>query len=562
MSEEDLRRSYDDAETTEACPAQVLGHNAGIIYYIAASGQMRGVSASQHTEAQVEFLFGGDVGWLETAFPLTDEQRKRSRVGYNLADVRAWLFQEAHKAGIIDPDRDVRGPGVWRDDRGGLIVHCGDKVLIDSAWRAAGFKDGVMIYPAARPEPRPAPEPCPARAAGELLGFLDSWNWRSPPSPAGSLAGRLWLGWAASAYVAGALQYRPHILISGPRGTGKNALNDLIQALFGSSLLRAASPSEAGIRDALAGAARPVTVNEVEHDAHNNRAQQLVELARLGSSEGEGLIYRSSPEGRARSTVIRACFYFSAILYPVMKEQDLSRFTVLDLAPLETVDEESAERVRAGIAGFAEMAPGLRARMIYGFDRLLLNLDVFRQALIAEGADSRQCDQFGTLLAAAETLLSDEAATAGHAELLAGTLMPSQLVPSEDEADHVQAAYHLQTFPIEVVDFDRTRERQPIGELIAEELKASNGFMKKVLQNHGLAIKAEDGVKYLVIANQHHGLDQIFHGTRWRNRVWAQAFARFPGATKSAKAVYFGGVTAKGTWVPVGSLPPLSDPDK
>ncbi len=561
MTEEDLRGAYDDAEATEACPVQVLGHNAGAIYYIAASGQMRSLTAGQHTEPQIEFLFGGDVGWLEAAFPLTEDQRKRSRVLYNVAEARTWLFQEAHAAGIIDPDRDVRGPGVWRDGRDGLIVHCGDQVLIAGAWRGAGFRVGELIYPATRPEPRPAESAASARDGRELLGFLDSWNWRSPPAGSGSLAGRLWLGWACSAYIAGALRWRPHVLISGPRGTGKNALNDLLEALFGSSMLRAADPSAAGIRDALLGAARPVTLNEIEHDAENNRAQQLVELARLGSSEGEGAIYRGSPEGRHRSWIIRACFYFSAILYPVFKEQDASRITVLDLAPFEAVDEEAGERVAAAIAEFKDLAPALRARMLFGFERFLVNLDVFRQALAAEGADSRQCDQFGTLLAAAETLLSEEAATAGHAEVLAQTLMPSQLVPSEDEADHVQAGFHLLTFPVEVVDFDKSRERQSIGEVVAEELRGSDTFRKRLLGSYGLAVKHDPEGAYLVVANQHRGLDQIYFGTRWRNRVWQQAFARLEGAEKRTKAVYFGGVTQKGIWIPITSLPPLTDPD-
>ena len=73
MSEEDLRRSYDDAEATEACPVQVLGHNAGTYYYIAASGQMRPLIDGQHTEPRIESLFGGNVGWLEQAFPLEGE---------------------------------------------------------------------------------------------------------------------------------------------------------------------------------------------------------------------------------------------------------------------------------------------------------------------------------------------------------------------------------------------------------------------------------------------------------------------------------------------------------
>ena len=559
MSEEDVRRSHDEAEESAACPITILGHSLGRYFYIDASGQVRALTASQHTEPNIESLFGGDLVWLEQAFPLSEDQAKRSRVRYNIALVRAWLFQEALIVGIIDPDRDVRGPGVWRDGRTDLIVHCGDSVLIDGDWRRSGFQANGMIYPATRPEPRPAAQPAAMRDAQELLGFLDSWNWRSPPSPNGSLAGRLWLGWAGCAYIAGALRFRPHVMVSGPRGTGKNALQDLMEALFGEGLMRAADPSPAGIRDALLGAARPVAINEAEHDADNNRAQQLVDLARIASGD-EGPILRSSPEGRARACVIRACFYFSAILYPVFREADASRIIVLDLAPFETTDEDAAARVRAAIDDFRDLAAGFRARMIFGFERFLLNLDVYRQALMAEGADSRQCDQFGTVLAAAETLLSDDAASAGQAEVFAQVLMPSQMVPGEEEADHVQASYQLLSCPVEVVDFDRSRERQSLGEVISDELRATDPHRKRVLGNHGLAIKHEDGVAYLVVANQHRGLEQIFHGTRWRNRVWGQAFVRFPGARKNAKAVYFGGVTSKGTWVPIASLPSLSDP--
>lgn len=543
------------SETTQACPITVVGHRAKVFYYLSAVGEIWDLPPRAHIEANMEALFGGRR-WLVQAFPGS------FRNTYNLSEVRSYLFDEAYERGYFDPDRDLRGPGAWRDARGRLIIHCGDAFLVDGKWWSTGTRHEGIVYTAAPAEARPAPQPAPAAAGRELLDFLEAWNWCSTVVAGGRLAARLCLGWIACAMVTGALRWRPHILITGARGTGKTYLTTLIEGVLGAeSIYKASAPSAAGIRQALAGAARPVMLDEVEHDTDNHRAKDLIELARLGSSDGQGAVVRGTAEGRAQAWSIRACFLFSAIEHPAFKPQDASRIAVLELDPLAR-DPEAAAIARERIQAFADAAPAIRARMIAGFDRYELNLEVYGEALSTAGADGRQCDQFGALLAAADVLTRDEVACVDTAADLAKAIMASAYIPAEEEDGHGECLNHLLSTPTELpLGANGARLRRTVGELVRFQLRRPTREKQRLLGTYGLAIREHNEARYLVVANRHRGLEQVFAGTRWQNGVWRQALGRTPLCLRPDTPVRFAGALSRAVWLPETTFPPLDDED-
>jgi len=543
-------------ESTEACPVTVLGHRGKVFFYLGASGEMRGLLPSEHNEANLEALFGGRLEWMLQAFP------SPKKAGYNLNELRSWLYRLANIAGFFDPDRNLRGPGTWRDDRGRLIVHCGDEVMIDGEWQAAGFKKNNVVYTCAPVEARPAKDAAPAAAARELLGFMEMWCWCGPRVGSGSLAARLALGWIGCAFVTGALHWRPHILVTGARGTGKTYLNNLVECVLSpEAIYKASAPSAAGIRQALAGAARPVMLDEIEHDPDNRRATDLIELARLGSSDGQGAVVRGSAEGRAQAWAIRACFCFSAIEHPVFKPQDASRITVLELGPLQR-DPEAAALARERIQAFADVGPALRARMIDGFDRFKLNLEVYAQALSAASADGRQCDQLGSLLAAADVLTRDEVTPFHEAERFAEPIMRSEYIPGREEDGHAECLNHLLSTAIEVqLGTNYTRQRRTLGELVGDQLRDPTRETQRILATYGISMRERSGVRYLAVANKHRELQHIFAGTRWHTGVWRVSLARTPLSLRPDKPFKFAGATSRAVWIPETALSQLDIED-
>lgn len=531
-----IKAAIEGARDFDNCPVRPLGHSGAVYYYLSPCGELRKLTHRDHAATGILSLFDGDMAWLEKNFPRFD--REGEVAGYKREKAAAWLMKACAGSGLFDLEKVLRGPGAWRDEAGGLILHCGDRIRLPGGeWQAAGcYLDG-HIYPASAPEPRPAPIAAPAAEVAGLLELLKTWNWRDPETDP-----RLFLGWIGAAMLAGALRWRPHIWVTGDRGSGKSTLEQLTDSLLGSAVYRASDPSAAGIRQGLGGAARPVLLDEIEVPADGTlgRAREVVNLARLGSTDGQGAVVRGSADGKAQAYHIRACFYFSSILTVPLLPQDLTRICVLNLDPLQRI-EGAAAAMREGLKRYGRLGPALRARMVNGWERLQDALIVYDAALQELGHGARQADQIGALLACADVLMSDAPADSDSAAQVVAAFRPGEVLDREDDADHVQCVMHLLSRGADAWNSGR---RRTIGELINEARESPDA--SRALRAYGLAIqKGGDGRRALAIATNHDSLREIFAGTRWAHGVWSQSLARVPGAEKMRKVVNFGGARSR-----------------
>lgn len=544
-------------ERAGKCPVTVLGHNTGTYYFLSPEGQLREVKASRMDKRHLRSVFGNHISWLWDAWPRTNPAG--NVIGWNEDAASEWLIGRAHITGMFDPERKIRGTGVWRGEprSGGdaLVVHCGEDVLIDSEWRGAGVLHNGFIYPAYPSETRPAEQPATASQMRELLELYESWFWRSPAH-----APRLLLGFTGCGVITGALRWRPHIQITGGPGTGKTTLDDLIKRQLGSIMLGVSAPTEAGIRQLLKGSARPVMVDEMEPD-NMERARRVIELARLGSTDSQSPVPRGSADGRATQWPVRACFLFSAILHPKFRPQDLSRICVLDLDTLPTGIRDDGllqqQWVAQRIDELGKLGPGLRRRMIDGFARFERNLLTYETAIAKLGARARVAKQLGTLLAAADTLLIDEPVSIEHADKFVADFAVPDLTGHEDEEDHVDCLTQILSSTIDGTFYDG-RRTLTVSEMVVRSKGSEGSDYDKALRQHGLAIKpylaAAVSVPCLIVANSHRGLDRLFEGTRWAEGGWRQALMRVPDAFPGGPCS-FAGLKKRGVWIPLQSLP-------
>jgi hypothetical protein len=544
-----------DKKECGPCPVKPLGHIAGTFFYTSPSGQLRAISDSDHTQNKITGLFEDNIDWLWSRWPRTNKEG--DTVGWNKNAATEYLIKSASKQGFFDPDTMMRGPGVWASEDGRLIVHAGDKLLVpaDIAGASKGIRRGSykevvagvrienILYPTRRSETAPdLEETAEAKDAQDLLEFLGRWGWRDQQA-----GPRLWLGFAASAMVGGALRWRPHIHIAGDMGTGKSGLEQLLAGLFGAGAVeRAADPSAPGIRQLLNGAARPVLLDEVEPGPNNMRAAQVMELARLASTDGQGAVVRGGSDGRPQRWFIRASFYFTSILHPKPLPQDRSRITFLDLNPLPRKSADDSTGHVQGLRRFAKIGPKLRGRLIQRWDTLQANLHVFSSALARSEHTRRQCDQLATLLACAETLLHDDPIEATVAEDLLDSLGLNHV--EQIEHDHDECLNHLLSSQ---PDIFRSGRRRTIGELLHDARTPEGTEERKALRSMGMAVDPFlDRWERLIIANQHQGLEAIFANTRWAGGVWNQSLQRFPDATLSGKVVSFAGAKSRAVLLP------------
>lgn len=559
------------------CPVVSLGQRDGTYHLLTPWAEYRAIAARGLNGLGVDSLFGGQTSWLRKAYPRLDKEGVV--VGYSAPAAARALMRACTKAGFFDPVRSLRGTSVWlsRDKRGAetLLVHCGDRIfeygpegesqqkgLQGALARVVKHEPGLRrhghVYPALPAESRPGPQAAAAGDAVELLGLLSSWNWRQP-----SNAPMLVLGWLAAAMIAGALHWRPHIWVTGDAGSGKSSLEILLADLLGSTVLRLADSSEAGVRQALGPSARAVMLDEIEKSASNNRARDVVMLARLASTDRQAPVGRGSLGGVAQVFHVRAVFYLTSILHAPLAPQDAERITVLDLDDLAPLPpEEQGEGALSApfedrVNRMAALGPALRERMIRGYGRYRHNLGLYKALFARAGKKARLFDQFGTLLAAAHTLLSDQAVSPAVAEAEIAALKDGEIIPDQrTESGPMQCLNWLMSTAIEEAQPSGDRYTGTISEAVWRNVQ--DGVYQRALGMLGLKVQKreadaadpDDPGFDLLVANAHRGLLRIFHDSDWSGGAWSQALRRLPGARAGTSSTRIGGIQVRYTIVP------------
>ena len=125
------------------------------------------------------------------------------------------ILQASHRKGVFDPSNQ-RGRGAWRDD-GRMVLHTGYQLVIDG--KASSIpefnKVSRYVYELDRALPSVADDALSDEEGQGIVDLALSFRWTRKAS------GLLLAGWAALAPFSGALQWRPHVWVTGGPGTGK-----------------------------------------------------------------------------------------------------------------------------------------------------------------------------------------------------------------------------------------------------------------------------------------------------------------------------------------------------
>jgi hypothetical protein len=561
------------------CPVKPLGKLGQLCHYLDEQGQHIALNPRDHGKTHIQSLFGRQSGLVHSYWPRfgkPDPKTGEPTITGWMPEKAAEILQAAcaHQ-GLFDPQGKIRGRGAWRGSQGELIIHHGDKIYRAGgppgfAWEDPALIDGY-VYPTAPAMPRPEVGQVSDVAGKQLLELLRQWHWERP-----KIDPYLLLGFIAAAPFGGALDWRPHLWVTGDSSTGKSTLEKkLLAPLFDGLSLRTHDATEASIRQVLGKQTLPVFFDELEAQANSDREFRVIKLARLASSEG--VIFRGGSDHQATEFVARSCFYFTSILMPAMLAQDRNRMAILELKPIpDKAREPMIER-----AAIVQLGKELRRRVIDQWDRYDATLQAYRRALAGVGHGGRSADQFGTLLAMADLLMFDGPEPEPESLVdWAETLKASDLAETADNrSDADEACEFLTGFPLQLRGGD---EPQPISRFIERGLgrgMSTDMFndptsevcrARSTLENHGLklVVRTEKGAAepapgvvptHLAIANSHEALDRLFRPKRWAAGVWSQTFGRVPGAVRRVQVRYAGDKGRKSTLVPIAAL--LGEPE-
>lgn len=545
-------------------PVRPLGRNGGTCYYLDDLNQLRALDPKEHSRNNLVSLFGRRTDMLLEVYPRKDKDGNVT--GFQPEKYLDDLQRACALQGVWNPLDRVRGAGAWQGEDGELILHCGDLVIVlprfdkDGKLLADPWDERVIyapdlidriVYPATPAGPKPhekvqAPETDgPGR---EIISILETWNWKHP-----ELDAYLLFGWLSAAYLGGALEWRPSCWLTGGRGTGKSTLDKAIDNLLNNCGIFVSDPTAAAIWQKLGSGSVPVILDEIEAKADNRKSQNIIELARQASSGG--VIVRGGNDHNVHEFIIRSPFMFSSILVPPMEAQDRSRQVILELDPLKNSrpPDLSPKRLRG-------LGKQLFRRVVDGWSRLPQAIEQYQAALQDQQLDSRACDQFGTLLAAADLALYDGDVPPERARYWAeGIVQASKVNWGDDDKDEDEMVRHLLS---STIDPWRSGSRQTVAELLEKAWGRNIGEYPdkdaiRALGMHGMKVApavmnkpaGDDNPMCLYVANKHRGLEEIFDGTHWAKGVWKQAVERLPNSGIPPKAVYFGGVTSRAVQV-------------
>ena len=502
-------------------------------------------------EAGLDELFDGATGWLFEVFPRTDKDGVI--VGFNPRKARSWLMRRCVRTGLFDPATPVRGRGVWGDGEDGLIVHCGDALHLDGAWRGAGMLRDGAIYAASSPIARPGDDVAPAAVGRELRDAIGRWNWRDPIGPDAVC------GFIGQAFLGAAGDWRGHMFVIAEYGAGKTTLAELVSAALGP----AGHPlqnnfTEAGLRQALTGEARALLLDEAEHDEGGGWVRTVIELIRHMSGGSGARVVRGTAGGQAQGFTMAGAAYLSAVLTGGLKPQDRSRITVVHLDRLTKGIETSGnrERVRQATDAMKRAAPTLWGRAIAGWSRYNETLTAWRESFVAAGLSARAADQISVFAAGRDLLMLDDVPEPGAiADELENWLAIAGHDADDDlEGEGLECIGHLFSWPL---DAWRGGDRRTVGELLLHAMTDVDDHTRRSLQTLGLRLENHliADKRLLMVANRHVGLERIFRDTRWSGQGWVDALRHLDGVDAADQPVRFTGMRCRATAVLAVYLP-------
>jgi hypothetical protein len=561
----------------EDCPVIPLGAEQDGCWYLDALGQLRFLKARDHSRNNLVHLFSPLTSYIEAHDAWCRFDKDGNKKGIRPEAVADALMRASATAGVWSPYAKVRGRGAWRGADGDLVLHLGRRLWIRGRMERCGLR-GQHVYPVSAERPGPHPDQQrdgPDGPAAQLLARLRTWHWERQ-----GLDEVLLLGWICAAMLGGALHWRPAIWITGDRGTGKSTLQELVKQLLvdGEGGYFGSDVSEAGIRQRVGYDSLPVCFDELEAEEDNQRVNKLIGLARQAASGGT--ILRGGSDHQGQDFIARFSVLYSSILVPPLRSQDLSRIAMLNLQPLRGGKPPLLRPDELAMLG-----QRLLRRVADTWELWEERLDIWREALLAVGYDSRGADQFGTLLAAADLALHDSPPHSDSIDELVGRLAQAATIERAEEMPDWQRC--LQHITSSRADHWRNGEKLTFGTLIAIACnrrvmrpgagddsdailpdQSDRALAQDVLASHGLRVELDrypDGKLRpnpdgewdgrLAVANAHAQLNGVFQGTHWAARsgaagVWRQTLGRVPDAERGP-AIWFRGVKQRTVLVPL-----------
>jgi putative DNA primase/helicase len=514
-----------------------LGYYEDTFYYITSSNrQIIPVLSASHVETK--FLSMMPMRYWESQYP--------GKIGPDYKKATGELMDACRSAGVFKPRR-IRGGGVWFEEKHGVVVNLGKSLYVGGKNAELNSFKSKYTYTIA-PDNEIHENPLTVDECAPLITILDSLRWKKPEFS------KFLAGWLIAAPLCGMLPWRPHVWLLGPPGSGKSwIMEHLVAILFGENKTYVqGSTSEAGIRQSIGSDAMPVIFDEFETDDQksSDRVRSILELIRQASSESEGSVVKGSAGGKSIQFQVRFSAMVASVRLNLEREQDRTRFTILELL---RPDGDETKQFRELQEAIAKLPPDFGARLFSRSVRMaqviLANQKLFHVAL-SERYNARFGQQYGTLLAGYASLISDFVLGPEEIDGIIDSIdlsEESEIINERDEGDCLE--FVMQKIIKGVDLFQGGKVDRSVRELVMMAMEKSEE--RNTLSRYGFKFIEKDQV--LFVANKHPELSALFAGTKWLSG-WRKALGGIDGAKPSKDPIWMNGMPTRGILIPIDKV--------
>lgn len=509
-------------------PFRVLGYNGPDYYYFPfAKQQIVSLTASGHTLNNLLQL--GALSQWETNFMGAGITHK------NLPTFAAnAMFAKAHEIGVFQVEDKVRGAGVWTD-AGRIVLHCGDRLIVDRKPMPPKLMTSAYVYVAANRVFTVAKEGLNDQQASRLRTICGLPTWENP------LSGILLAGWLVTAPICGALDWRPHIWIHGESESGKSSImTKIVRPIIGPIGLNVdGTTTESSIRNTIVSDARPVIFDEAEgRKGLVSSMDGVLQLARLASSGGTVRKYGQRP------FTARSSFCFSAINPPIKDFADETRISKMNLLKNRSPNAQLMYDDMLALIDEVitpDYSKRLLTRTILNMPTLMKNIATLRRAAREETKGARAADQISVMLAGWWLLGTTDLITPDEARALVAQHTWDDHTAINQDPDPVRLVHHIATSILHLPKPGGGSIDATVGELIMAALNEPNpvvtpDYADRILRQH--AIVAKD--KGISIGASNQNLAKLLRGTDWEIN-WCGMLINYEGAEKISSEYFSAG---------------------
>jgi putative DNA primase/helicase len=531
------REAGQDSEGSGDAPFKVLGRFAGHCYYIPKDGYIYSYSPASHNK-NVLLALANNQYWI-SQFP------NEKANGIDVDEAISHLLSMSERITFNPALR--RGRGAWIDN-GKIIIHQGETILDVPNSKTCDVMDfeSEYFYPKA---PKIIKKKQKALNDNEAKKILEICQILPLDNPINAF---LLSGWLVCAQINGVMPWRPHIWLTGRRGSGKSwIMSNIMMPLMGNNVLQVQSTTtEAGIRQSLQGDAFSVLFDEIEgtDTTARNRIQRVLELARQSSSENGGVIAKGTQGGNAMAFTIRSCFCFSSIISGVVQASDKSRITEIEIDAKKYGNNEKFNQLKdlVKLTINNDFSNGFYWRCVENAEIIRHNAKQFSEACGDFFGDKRTGDQFGALLAGALSLTMNEKIDYNYAiSWLKNTeeqgVWKQHNEDAEYESDEQKCLDNI--MQAQIIHEGRIDRVWELVDYCRDAMNAENTISRRnTLLSYGL--KIENDVLY--IANTCENMRKVLKDTPFSDN-WGKTLKRLPNAKSSGGTVRFGGFSVRAT---------------